>query len=387
MNSNEVGETAAEIRREIAALQKAKAEIEGRISVMQAEFSTCSSEDRTNGTNCCSRLLESPSNVQLSADMIHRYCRQLILPSFGVEAQASLLKSSVLVIGAGGLGSPALLYLAACGVDRSKVESAAAACRASMLSLLIPTPPPATACQRCADSGVLGVVPGVIGCLQALEALKVAGEVGEPLSGRMLLFDALSARIRVVKIRGRSPQCEACGENLTLTEEQFRNFDYKDLTQSPLSTFSIEVAPASSRGQNNQQRVQRGKLERRTPYIGEACSSLQDHLSREFLEYGFGKLGRKVVRNSYSLCERGNKTTVTGEASGVPSLFVICRRGNDSQRAVELLTRRGFLLPRISSVGLNRGRKMSILSSRSTNDGSVFIQHKSPGWNSGHLIE
>lgn len=116
MNSNGVGETAAEIRREIAALQKAKAEIDGRISALQAELSTCSSEDGTNGTNCCSRLPEPPSDGQLSADMIYRYSRQLILPSFGVEAQASLLKSSVLVIGAGGLGSPALLYLAACGV-------------------------------------------------------------------------------------------------------------------------------------------------------------------------------------------------------------------------------------------------------------------------------
>lgn len=59
---------------------------------------------------------ELPSGGQLSADMIYRYSRQLILPSFGVEAQANLLKSFVLVIGAGGLGSPALLYLAACGV-------------------------------------------------------------------------------------------------------------------------------------------------------------------------------------------------------------------------------------------------------------------------------
>ena len=118
---------------------------------------------------------------------------------------------------------------------------------------LFPTPPPSTACQRCADSGVLGVgesvdcsakswyrfhhflssmrdeaqtyiflcrlcvkttwfffsllilklslfisVPGVIGCLQALEAIKIASAIGEPLSGRMLLLDALSARIRIV---------------------------------------------------------------------------------------------------------------------------------------------------------------------------------------------
>ncbi|KAI8010654.1 Adenylyltransferase and sulfurtransferase MOCS3 [Camellia lanceoleosa] len=63
---------------------------------------------------------------------------------------------------------------------------------------LFPTPPSATTCQRCSDSGVLGVVPGIIGCLQALEAIKIASAIGEPLSGRMLLLDALSARIRIV---------------------------------------------------------------------------------------------------------------------------------------------------------------------------------------------
>lgn len=110
MNSNGVSQTAEDIRREIAALQEAKADIDGRISALQAQLSTCVSKDGTNGTSCCA----SPG--QLSADMIYRYSRQLILPSFGVEAQENLLKSSILVIGAGGLGSPALLYLAACGV-------------------------------------------------------------------------------------------------------------------------------------------------------------------------------------------------------------------------------------------------------------------------------
>ncbi|XP_028125573.1 adenylyltransferase and sulfurtransferase MOCS3-like [Camellia sinensis] len=100
---------------------------------------------------------------------------------------------------------------------------------------LFPTPPPTTACQRCSDSGVLGIVPGIIGCHQALEAIKIASDVGEPLSRRMLLFDALTAQIRIVKIRGRSSQCEVCGENAAFTEKQFQEFDYKKFTQSPLS--------------------------------------------------------------------------------------------------------------------------------------------------------
>ncbi|KAK9288904.1 hypothetical protein L1049_017373 [Liquidambar formosana] len=101
---------------------------------------------------------------------------------------------------------------------------------------LFPTPPPMTACQRCPDSGVLGVVPGIIGCLQALEAIKIASAVGEPLSGRMLLFDALSAWIRIICFMGRSSQCEVCGENAAFTGKQFQDFDYEKFTQSPLST-------------------------------------------------------------------------------------------------------------------------------------------------------
>ncbi|CAL5414956.1 unnamed protein product [Camellia sinensis] len=78
-------------------------------------------------------------------------------------------------------------------------------------------------------------VPGIIGCHQALEAIKIASDVGEPLSRRMLLFDALTAQIHIVKIRGRSSQCEVCAENATFTEKQFQEFDYEKFTQSPLS--------------------------------------------------------------------------------------------------------------------------------------------------------
>ncbi|XVE50721.1 hypothetical protein DITRI_Ditri01bG0186100 [Diplodiscus trichospermus] len=125
---------------------------------------------------------------------------------------------------------------------------------------LFPSPPPTTACQRCSDSGVLGV---------ALEAIKIASAVGEPLSGRMLLFEALSARIRIVKIRGRSLQYEVCGENTTFNQQHFKDFDYEKFTQLPLST----------------------------------------------------------------------------EGTGLgPNLYVICRRGNDSQRAVQYLHKQGFNL-------------------------------------------
>ncbi|KAJ6301910.1 hypothetical protein OIU77_016090 [Salix suchowensis] len=326
------GSEAARILSEIETLKATRSDLDNRISALEAQLRHLNPEE--NSVVSCPSI-STGFGHGLSPDMIYRYSRHLLLPSFGVQGQSNLLKSSILVVGAGGLGSPALLYLAACGVGQlgvvdhdvvelnnmhrqvihteayigqPKVKSAAASCRSINSTIqivehqealrtsnaleilsqydiivdatdnapsrymisdccvvlgkplvsgaalgfegqltvynhnrgpcyrcLFPTPPPTTACQRCADSGVLGVVPGIVGCLQALEAIKIASAVGEPLSGRMLLFDALSARIRIVKIRGRSLQCEVCGENSAFTRQQFKDFDYEKFTQSPLS--------------------------------------------------------------------------------------------------------------------------------------------------------
>jgi adenylyltransferase/sulfurtransferase len=78
---------------------------------------------------------------------------------------------------------------------------------------LFPTPAPPAHCARCADAGVLGPVPGLIGTLQAVEAIKLLTRAGEPLRGRMLLYDALSARpFYVTRTRPRDAGCAACGE-------------------------------------------------------------------------------------------------------------------------------------------------------------------------------
>ncbi|CAL5341680.1 unnamed protein product [Camellia sinensis] len=255
--------------------------------------------------------------------------------------QSSLLKASILVVGAGGLGSPALLYLAACGVgrlgivDHDVVElnnlhrqiplvSGATIGLEGQLTVynynggpcyrcLFPTPPPTTACQRCSDSGVLGIVPGIIGCHQALEAIKIASDVGEPLSRRMLLFDALTTRIRIVKIRGTSSQCEVCGENATFTEKQFQEFDYEKFTQSPLpmTPLKLDLLPTEARisSKEYKERVVRGEphalVDARLPEISSALKREEEHAS-------------------------------------AASLYVVCRRGNDSQRAVDYLHKMGF---------------------------------------------
>lgn len=443
MDSNGAKETPSDIRREIASLQQAKAQIEERISALQARLSSYSSDNSDVEDNSpAPQSVDMNFNGQLSADMIYRYSRHLLLPSFGVEAQATLLKSSVLVIGAGGLGAPALLYLAACGVGRlgivdhdvvelnnlhrqiihteayigrSKVESAAAACRAinstaqivehkvafrtsnaldimreydivvdatdnvpsrymisdccvvlgkplisgAALGLegqltvynynggpcyrcLFPTPPPTTACQRCSDSGVLGVVPGIIGCLQALEAIKVAANVGEPLSGRMLLLDALSARIRIVKIRGKSLQCEACGENAKLTEEHFRNLDYENFTQYPLSTSPLKLNLLPPEARITSQEYNERKLK------GEAHVLVDVRPSHHYEIISIPKSLNIPLEN---LEERlfdiltalnGIKTDKSNDMGLGASLYVICRRGNDSQRAVQYLHKMGY---------------------------------------------
>ena len=241
---------------------------------------------------------------ELSDSDRRRYARHLILPEVGTEGQIKLGNSSVCVIGAGGLGSPVLMYLAAAGVGRigivdddqvdetnlqrqvihstsqvgiSKVASALArmeainptisiephivrldvdnvfdiiggydlvidgtdnlptrylindACEiigipwiyASIyrfeghLSLfnyedgpnyrdLFPTPPPPELVPSCAQGGVIGVLPGVIGSLQANEAIKYLLKIGEPLSGMLLVYDALETRFRGLQI-GRDP--------------------------------------------------------------------------------------------------------------------------------------------------------------------------------------
>src|SRR5205809_1464314 len=254
----------------------------------------------------------------LDAPRRARYSRHLLIPEVGEQGQLKLLDSKILLIGAGGLGSPASLYLAAAGVGRvgivdadvvdesnlqrqiihstdrlgeAKVESAQRTIEAlnpdvqvvaykerltsenveriladgwdvivdgadnfptrylvndasvwhnipvvhgsiyrfegqvtvfkpragPCYRCLFPTPPPPELAPSCAEGGVLGVLPGVIGSLQASEALKLALGIGEPLIGRLLLFDALAAAFDEVKLR-RDPDCPVCGEHPTITE-------------------------------------------------------------------------------------------------------------------------------------------------------------------------
>jgi adenylyltransferase/sulfurtransferase len=95
---------------------------------------------------------------------------------------------------------------------------------------LYPDPPPPGEVPSCAEAGVLGVLPGIVGSIQAMEAIKYILRIGEPLVGRLLMFDALDMTFRILKVR-RDRACPVCGEHPTLTAL----IDYEQFCGLPLT--------------------------------------------------------------------------------------------------------------------------------------------------------
>ncbi|HVB76693.1 MAG TPA: molybdopterin-synthase adenylyltransferase MoeB [Candidatus Nitrosotalea sp.] len=255
---------------------------------------------------------------KFTPEQVQRYARHLILPEVGGKGQMKLLNTSVLLLGAGGLGSPAALYLAAAGVGkigivdfdsvdatnlqrqilhgvddlgRLKVDSAADSMRAmnpdvevvkhrihldsqnalevfadydvivdgtdnfptrylandaayflakplvhgaifrfegqmtmfdaargtGCYRCLFPNPPPPGAVASCAEAGVFGVLPGIIGSMMAFETIKHVVGIGQPLTGRLLLFEGMDMSFRSVRLR-RDPGCPLCGDHPSVSE-------------------------------------------------------------------------------------------------------------------------------------------------------------------------
>jgi adenylyltransferase/sulfurtransferase len=102
---------------------------------------------------------------------------------------------------------------------------------------LYPEPPPPGLVPSCAEGGVLGILPGTIGLIQATETVKLILGIGEPLVGRLLLYDALGMRFRELKLR-KNPECPVCGEHRTIT----KLIDYHQFCGVPQPSAALEPA-------------------------------------------------------------------------------------------------------------------------------------------------
>ncbi len=358
------------------------------------------------------------TDVRLSREEIRRYGRHLILPEVGLEGQMKLKSASVLLVGAGGLGSPLALYLAAAGigrlgivdfdvvdesnlqrqvlhstpyVGRPKLDSAKdrihainpnvelelfstrltsgnalgiiggfdivadgtdnfptrylvndacvllgkpnvygsifrfegqvsvfAAPGGPCYRCLYADPPPPGLVPSCAEGGVLGVLPGIIGTIQAAETVKYLLGIGEPLVGRLLLFDALTMKTRELRLR-RDPGCKVCGDEPEITElidyEQFCGIAPPADAAAPADEFSISVTGLKA------------QLDRGTgPFLLDV---------REPQEYEIANLGGHLIPLN-DLPRRVH------ELDSSRDIVVYCHSGVRSGQAVQFLKQLGF---------------------------------------------
>jgi len=355
--------------------------------------------------------------ARLGPEQLERYKRHLLLDGVGPEGQEKLLAGSVLLIGAGGLGSPAALYLAAAGVGRigiadfdrvdasnlqrqilydtsdvgaaktevaerklralnpdvaielhgAKLEAANArevfarydvildgtdtfpsrylasdlcvwlgkplvsgsvmrfegqvavfdARRGPCYRCLFPEPPPPELAPNCAEAGVLGVLPGAIGVLQATEVLKLLLGAGEPLIGRLLVYDALAMEFQTFRVP-KDPDCAVCGPRPRITEP----IDYATFCAAGATTEQgvAELAPRALRA-----RLAAGEelllLDVREPWEAERARIPEARL------LPLGQLEARLPEL---------------EAWREREVVVHCQTGGRSRRACELLRAKGF---------------------------------------------
>jgi adenylyltransferase/sulfurtransferase len=371
-----------------------------------------------------SSAVEAPALPALTSDEVRRYSRHLIMPEVGVEGQRRLKAARVLCVGAGGLGSPASLYLAAAGVGtlglidydtvdfsnlqrqvlystddvgRPKLQAAAdrlhglnpnirvvshetalnsgnameifrhydvivdgadnfptrylvndacvllgkpnvygsifrfdgqvsifATKNGPCYRCLYPEPPPPGLVPSCAEGGVLGVLPGVVGTIQATEAIKLVIGAGDPLIGRLLLFDALQMRFRALKLQ-KDPECPVCGDHPTVT----KLIDYEvfcGITPAVKAADKGRISPELEVGPDElKERLDRGAL------------FLLD--VREPREYDIARIDGSVLIPLGELPRRLNELPKGPDA---PDIVVYCKSGVRSAKAVNLMREHGF---------------------------------------------
>jgi sulfur-carrier protein adenylyltransferase/sulfurtransferase len=186
---------------------------------------------------------------------------------------------------------------------------------------LYPEPPPPGLVPSCAEGGVLGILPGVIGLIQATEAVKLILGIGEPLIGRLLLYDALAMRFREFKIR-KNPECPVCGDHPTITELiDYQEFCGIPQQQTPVST------PAQATGDIEPPEV-KAKLDR-----GENFTLID---VREPHEYQICRIpGARLI-------PLGELPKHLNELDPDQEIVAHCKSGMRSAKAVDLLKQSGF---------------------------------------------
>ncbi|MEP6916327.1 MAG: rhodanese-like domain-containing protein, partial [Acidobacteriota bacterium] len=180
-------------------------------------------------------------------------------------------------------------------------------------------PPPPGLVPSCAEGGVLGVLPGVIGIIQATEAIKLILGAGQPLVGRLLLYDALQMRFRELKLR-RDPECPVCGDHPTIHEL----IDY--------DAFCGITPPAAVTEQSGIPEVSAEELKAQLDR-GDNVYVLDVREPNEF----------QICRIPGStLIPLGELAQRTGELDPTREMVVHCKMGGRSAKAVALLQERGF---------------------------------------------
>jgi len=370
-------------------------------------------------------MTDHPPDAPLSSEESLRYARHLILDGVGPAGQRRLRESRVLVVGAGGLGSPVALYLAAAGVGtlgiadfdvvdvtnlqrqvihgtrdvgRPKLDSARDrigeinphvtvephavrlssanalevvreydvvvdgtdnfptryllndACvlagkpnvygsilrwegqasvfwagRGPCYRCLFAEPPPPGMVPNCAEGGVLGVLPGIVGSIQAAEALKLLLGAGEPLVGRLLLFDALRMKFREMRLR-RDPACPACGDHPTI----HALIDYERF---------CGLAPEAP---SDRRDMDPHGIPAITPAELKARLDRGDRITlidvREPFEWEIGNLGAQGAR----LIPLGQLPERADEIDPADEVVLQCRSGARSAHALEFLRAQGY---------------------------------------------
>lgn len=369
---------------------------------------------------------------QLTLEEVRRYSRHLIMPEVAMAGQSRLKTAKVLCIGAGGLGSPVAMYLAAAGVGtlgivdfdvvdetnlqrqiihgqsdigRPKVQSAADALAeinplvelrihetrldsSNVMDIfasydvivdgtdnfptrylvndacvllgksyvwgsifrfegqvsvfwaehgpcyrcLYPEPPPPGMVPSCAEGGVLGVLCATIGSIQATEAVKLITGIGEPLLGRLKLYDALEMRFRDIRIH-KDPECPICGKNPSVTElidyEQFcgiRGEEPDDVLQGQVPSITpAELAARQEAGEK--------------PFLLDVREPFEAEISNLPFPSTLIPLSEVVSR--------------VHELSSADDLVVYCRTGARSAQATNFLQSIGFKKAKNLTGGVN----------------------------------